>query len=92
MKCRALGTGGFSTTRVFNGSRLHVWQEWSEPERFADWFGGLECEVPLSTLSMDVRPGGEWQATMLCGPERRSIRWTGEYREVAVPERLMQAP
>ena len=49
-------------------------------------------QVPLSTLSMDVSSGGEWQATMLCGPERRSIRWTGEYREVAVPERLMQAP
>jgi uncharacterized protein YndB with AHSA1/START domain len=81
--------GGFSTTRVFDAPRERVWQEWTEPERFADWFGGVECEIPLPTVSMDVRPGGEWQATMLCGPERRLIRWIGEYREVTVPERLV---
>ncbi len=45
--------------------------------------------MPLSTVAMDVRPGGTWRATMFCGPERREIRWTGEYREVAAPERLV---
>jgi uncharacterized protein YndB with AHSA1/START domain len=83
------GTGGFSTTRVFDAPRERVWQEWTEAERFADWFGGVECDVPLSTVSMDVRPGGKWRATMVCGPGRRLIRWTGEYREVAPPERLV---
>jgi uncharacterized protein YndB with AHSA1/START domain len=38
---------------------------------------------------MDVRPGGAWRATMFCGPDRRMIRWAGEYREVAAPERLV---
>jgi uncharacterized protein YndB with AHSA1/START domain len=83
------GTGGFTTTRVFAAARERVWREWTEPESFADWFGGLECEVPLSTVSMDVRPGGAWRATMFCGPERRMIRWTGQYREVTAPERLV---
>ncbi len=80
---------GFTTTRVFDASRERVWREWTEPARFADWFGGAECEVPLSTVSMDVRPGGALRATMFCGPGRREIRWTGEYREVAEPERLV---
>jgi uncharacterized protein YndB with AHSA1/START domain len=79
---------GFTTTRVFDAPRERVWQEWTEPERFADWFGGQECEIPLSTVSMDVRAGGSWRATMFCGPGRREIRWTGEYREVTAPERL----
>ena len=35
-------------TRVFDAPRERVWKEWTEPERFADWFGGAECEVPLS--------------------------------------------
>jgi uncharacterized protein YndB with AHSA1/START domain len=83
------GTGGFATTRVFNAPRERVWQEWTEPGRFADWFGGVECEVPVSTVVMDVRPGGAWRATMFCGPERREIRWTGEYHEVAAPQRLV---
>lgn len=38
---------------------------------------------------MDVRPGGAWRATLFCGPDRREIRWTGEYRFVAAPERLV---
>ncbi len=84
-----VGTGGFATTRLFAATRQRVWQEWTDPERFADWFGGAECEVPLSTVSMDVRPGGEWRATMFCGPERRLIQWAGQYREVAAPERLV---
>jgi uncharacterized protein YndB with AHSA1/START domain len=66
-----------------------VWKEWTEPERFADWFGGSETEVPVSTVSMDVREGGTWRATMFAGPARREIHWKGEYREVVEPERLV---
>ncbi len=83
------GSGGFTATRVFAASRERVWLEWTEPEYFADWFGGVACEVPLETVSMDVRPGGAWRATMFCGPERREIRWKGEFREVFAPERLV---
>src|SRR4029078_11686801 len=32
---------------------------------------------------------GTWRATMFCGTGRREIRWTGEYHEVAAPERLV---
>ncbi len=80
---------GISITRVFAAPRERVWQEWTEPERFADWFGGSESEVPLSTVSMDVRPGGSWRLTMFAEPGRREIQWKGEYREVAPPERLV---
>jgi uncharacterized protein YndB with AHSA1/START domain len=80
---------GITITRVFDAPRERVWREWTEPERFADWFGGAESEVPLSTVSMDVRPGGWWRLTMYAEPGRREIRWKGEYREVVEPERLV---
>jgi uncharacterized protein YndB with AHSA1/START domain len=80
---------GITMTRVFDAPRERVWKEWTEPERFADWFGGSESEVPLPTLSMDVRPGGSWRATMFAGPERYEIQWKGEFREVLEPERLV---
>jgi uncharacterized protein YndB with AHSA1/START domain len=80
---------GISITRVFDAPRERVWREWTEPERFADWFGGGESEVPLSTVSMDVRPGGSWRLTMFAEPGRREIQWKGEYREVAAPGRLV---
>ena len=82
-------TGGITITRVFAAPREHVWKEWTEPEAFADWFGGTECEVPLSSVSMDVRPGGSWRATMFADPGRREIHWRGDYREVVEPERLV---
>jgi uncharacterized protein YndB with AHSA1/START domain len=84
-----LAESGIEITRVFEASRERVWREWTDPEAFADWFGGEDGEVPLSTVSMDVRPGGAWRLTMFAGPERREIRWKGEYREVAPPERLV---
>jgi uncharacterized protein YndB with AHSA1/START domain len=78
---------GITITRVFAAPRERVWREWTEPERFADWFGGPQSEVPLSTVSMDVRAGGVWRLTMYA--ERGEIRWSGEYREVVEPERLV---
>jgi len=78
-----------SITRVLAAPRERVWREWTEPERFADWFGGGDTQVPLASVSMDVRKGGAWRATMLVGPGRREIRWKGEYREVVAPERLV---
>jgi uncharacterized protein YndB with AHSA1/START domain len=85
------GAEGIAITRVFDVPREQVWKEWTEPERFADWFGGSEAEVPLSTVSMDVREGGTWRATMFVGPARREIHWKGEYREVVEPARLVFA-
>jgi uncharacterized protein YndB with AHSA1/START domain len=81
--------GGMEIVRVFEAPRELVWREWTEPERFADWYGGAESEVPASTVSMDVRPGGRWEATMYAGPARQEIRWEGAYVEVVPPERLV---
>jgi len=79
---------GITMKRVFDAPRERVWKEWTEPEAFADWFGG-PLEVPLESVSMDVRPGGTLRLTMLADPGRREIRWRGEYREVDEPERLV---
>jgi uncharacterized protein YndB with AHSA1/START domain len=81
---------GLTITRVFDAPRQLVWNEWTEPDRFADWFGGAKIDVPLSTVSLDLVPGGTWTATTLSfGPDRRHIRWHGEYIEINEPERLV---
>jgi uncharacterized protein YndB with AHSA1/START domain len=84
-----VGEAGIRITRVFEVPRERVWREWTEPERFADWFGGVQSEVPLASVSMDVRAGGAWRLTMFIGPDRREIPWRGEYLEVDPPERLV---
>ena len=80
---------GIRISRVFDASRERVWREGTEPERFADWYGGPQCEVPLDSVSMDVRPGGKWRLTMFAPPDRRRIDWKGEYLEVVPGERLV---
>jgi uncharacterized protein YndB with AHSA1/START domain len=80
-------TEGFTTIRVFDAPRERVWKEWTEAERFADWFGGTAAEIPASTVSWDFREGGRWRATMVAG--NREIHWRGEFQEIVEPERLV---
>jgi uncharacterized protein YndB with AHSA1/START domain len=80
---------GITLKRIFDAPPERVWREWTEPDAFADWFGGAEADVPLSTVSMDVREGGAWRLTMFAGPGRNEIFWSGEYREVVEPTRLV---
>ena len=71
---------------TFDAPREEVWREWTEAERFADWYGDT-AEVPLETVVMDVRPGGRWSLVMHA--QRGTIYWDGEYVEVEAPERLV---
>ena len=80
---------GLRITRVFDAPRDRVWREWTEPERFADWFGLRSTPVPSDGVAMDVRPGGAWRLTMSATEQHPEIRWAGEYREVVEPERLV---
>lgn len=74
-------------TRVFEAPRGDVWREWTDPARFADWFGGADGEVPLSSVTMDARAGGEWRLAMhAAGSE---VDWHGAYREVVEDERIV---
>jgi uncharacterized protein YndB with AHSA1/START domain len=78
---------GFTVRRTFDAPRDRVWREWTEPEAFADWFGGPGGRVPLETVAMDVRPGGFWRLTMHHGS--RKTQWTGDYHQVEPPARLV---
>ena len=81
------GEAGLELSWTFDAPRDRVWREWTEPEAFADWYGGAQSEVPLETVSMDVRPGGKWSLVMHA--ERGEIHWDGEYLDVEEPERLV---
>ncbi len=76
-------------TRVFEAPRELVWKAWTEPERFAQWFGGPPYTTPVDTVSLDVRPGGAWRATMVSQDDGSELPFRGTYREVEEPERLV---
>ena len=83
------GPRGILLTRAFGALRERVWDEWTQPERFAEWYGGREMDVPEASVAMDVREGGEWRATMFVGPDRSELRFWGRYLEVVRPKLLV---
>jgi uncharacterized protein YndB with AHSA1/START domain len=80
---------GLTITRVFNAPRALVFEAWTNPKHFAQWFGGKTVDIPIESVSMDVRPGGSWKATMVLPNGGHEIHWIGEYVEVDPPERLV---
>jgi uncharacterized protein YndB with AHSA1/START domain len=85
------GEGGrqLTITRVFDAPRELVWRAFTEAEQFAQWFGHPPFKTPPSTVSMDVRPGGEWEATQVNQETGKELPFAGSYREVVEPERLV---
>lgn len=81
----------FTITRVFDAPRQLVWKAWTDPEHLARWWGPHDFTTPLSTISMDVRPGGRLRATMIADADRTQYPFEMVYREVVEPERLVLA-
>ena len=50
-------------TRVSDAPRDVVWLYFTEPEYFAEWFGHKPFTTPVSKITMDARPGGEFRAS-----------------------------
>lgn len=75
--------------RTFAAPVHLVWQMWTDPGRFAEWYGPTGATIPVA--EMDVRVGG---TRLICmkmqtpGGERQ-MWFTGEYREVVENERLV---
>ncbi len=65
-----------------------VWEMWTEPDRFAAWYGPAGSRV--EALEMEVRPGGRRHVRMDVetpgGPSR--MWFVGEFLEVQAPTRL----
>jgi uncharacterized protein YndB with AHSA1/START domain len=86
-----VGAQEVTVTRVFDAPRELVWKAWTEPQHFAAWFGTPPYRTPVETVSMDVRPGGAWRATMVSGDDGSELPFRGNYREVVEPERLVMS-
>lgn len=76
----------FEIRRTFDASREVVWKAWTEPARFARWFGPKG--FALDVLRMEVRPGGVCHYGMT--PPHGEAMWGRfTYREITPPERLV---
>jgi uncharacterized protein YndB with AHSA1/START domain len=73
-------------TRTFNAPRTLVWQAWTQPEHVSKWWGVQGLEITSCTIHLHVGGGYRY---VLRGPDGAEYAFTGVYREVVPPERLV---
>ena len=74
-------------TRVFEAPRSLVFDAHTDPEHLPHWMTGPEgWSMPVCEI--DLRPGGSWRIVWRKA-EGDEMEMTGEYREIAPPERLV---
>jgi uncharacterized protein YndB with AHSA1/START domain len=73
-------------TRAFEAPRELVFEAWTNPEHVRHWWGLRGSTMVL--CEADVRPGGSWRY-VTTAEDGAEVPFTGVYREVTPPERLV---
>lgn len=73
----------FFMTRVFDAPRALVWEAWSNPEHFRNWFAPKGLTMP--GFHMDFRKGGAVSMTMKA-PDGTVFEGDGRFSEIVKPE------
>ena len=76
-------------TRTFDASITDIWAMWTDPAKFQSWYGPMGFSVPVA--EMDVTVGGTRKINMAMEtPDRKMSMWfTGVYKVVDAPHRLI---
>ncbi len=66
-----------------------VWKMWTDPTLFQQWYGPNGMSVPVAEMNVVI--GGKRKICMeMVRPERTMTMWfSGEYREIEEPTRLV---
>ena len=73
-------------TRVIDAPRARVYEAWTNPEQMTKWFAPKPFQ--LIVKRMDFRPGGTFDMAMR-GPNGEDFPFTGTYREIVPPAKLV---
>ncbi|MBX9691701.1 MAG: SRPBCC family protein [Cyanobacteria bacterium] len=75
-------------TRTFNGPARIVFDAWTKPELFKQWWVPKSTGMSLSSCEMDVRVGGGYRLEFALD-ESNSMAFFGKYVEVIPQSRLV---
>jgi uncharacterized protein YndB with AHSA1/START domain len=73
-------------TRWFDAPRDLVFEAMTKPEHVRVWYAHCDAMV-MRSCEIDLRPGGKWRYVIAMGGAEHV--WSGEYREIVVPERIV---
>lgn len=76
-------------TRTFQATPEQVFAAWTEPAAIARWYGPGGFDAPAEHITVDLRPGGRWELTMVRGDGGGEFRVGYEIVEVEEPALLV---
>ena len=76
-----------TVTRTINGPARIVFEAWTRPELFKQWWTPKSFPITLLSCELDVRVGGGYR--MEFGHEGATFAFFGKYLEVTPPARLV---
>ena len=74
-------------TAVLNAPRALVFEAATTPEHVKRWWGPRR--MTMTVCEIDLRPGGAWRYALRDNETGREDAWSGVYREIAAPERMV---
>jgi uncharacterized protein YndB with AHSA1/START domain len=81
------GKTSFTTRRVVDAPRALVFEAFTKCEHLKRWMG--PCNVTMVSCETDLRPGGRYRFVFR-SPDGNEVGFSGEFREVVPPERIVR--
>lgn len=78
-----------AVSRTFNGTIGLVFQAWTKPELFQQWWVSKSTGMSLLSCEMDVRIGGTYRLVLSHDAFPKPMEFFGRYLEVARDSRLV---
>jgi len=76
-------------TRTFNGPTRIVFEAWTKPDLFRQWWVPKSCGLSLLSCEMDVRVGGRYRLVFGHPAAPKPMEFFGRYLEVTPHSRLV---
>lgn len=76
-------------TRVFDGPVRMVFEAWTRPELFRQWWAPKSFGLTIISCELDVRTGGSYRLEIGHPSSERPMTFFGRYIEVVPPERIV---
>ena len=82
-------TGEMTFRRVHQASRERLFDCMTTPEHLAHFWGPTGTTTPIDNITVDLRPGGAFETTMVNAADGNTYTMKAVYAEVSRPDRLV---
>ena len=82
-------TGEFTYRRVHSASPELLFDCMTMPEHLTHFWGPVGTTTPVGNITVDLRPGGAFETTMVSDADGSTYTMRAVYAEVSRPERLV---